>query len=145
MATKICFGLSLEAAKVAQALGVRYGDVKSKKCVFCGKDSPPKANFCWNCGSSTKMDASSVGPAEVVELALRKNPPPRSLTLIPHEQDICVCQVLGASESTLAMFDKPVAHFPWTEVGAVISAYAASIGNTSDGPRPFLFAIHVRS
>jgi hypothetical protein len=138
--TKICFGICLEPPRVAAALGVKYGDVKAKKCPFCGKEGSAKANFCWNCGTGLRTDVAAIAAPEVVELVMLHRPPPRSVTVFHFEQVVFVCQVLAENE-TCAKFEKPVAHFPWLAVRSAITQYAATIGYANDCPEPVLFAI----
>lgn len=121
---KLCFGVLVPAPQWARVIGVKYGEVKSKKCNFCGMKSDPKNNFCGNCGMDIRKDVSSIGPAEIIEITLAKGMvPPRPLQIMALKNDVCVCQVLGEGDGGVAEFSIHPGHAPWDSISNLIMGY----------------------
>jgi len=135
----MCFGIRVPIEIWAKAVGIRYGDVRSKKCEFCNTTGQ-EGNFCSNCGNDLRRNPVDVGPREVIELTHRLGKaPPRSISLVADGQDMCVCQVL-AEGLDRAEFDKPMEHFAWKGIANEIGAYVAAQGLSTSPARLFAIA-----
>ena len=141
MAVKLCFGVRIDAARMAASIGAHYGKVKYATCPFCGANGVG-GNFCSNCGTDVRKGLAEIGPGEVVELVMSQHygEPPRPLALVAHGQSVCVCQVLSSSDDGLAEASRAPRHYQWEEVASVIRGYVAKFGVMDAEPKLFAIA-----
>jgi hypothetical protein len=140
-AVKLCFGVKIDAARLAAAIGAHYGEVKYSTCPFCLVQKTTLGNFCSNCGADVRKGLAEIGPSEVVELTLlSRGQPPRPLALVAHGHYVYVCQVLASSDDGLAEASRAPRHYQWDSVEGVIRAYVAQFGITDAEPRIFAMA-----
>lgn len=145
-AVKLCFGIRIEAARLAAAIGAHYGKIKYAKCPSCLTQlSEATRNFCSNCGADIRKGLAEIGTKEVVELTLSsRGQPPRPLTLLTHGQHVCVCQVLSSSDDGMAEASRAPRHYQWDSIASELRSYAAQFGIMDAEPRIFALAEEVK-
>jgi hypothetical protein len=134
MRTLLCFGIKVNAARWAAAIGIQYGQAKFQTCPFCS--SGASGNFCSNCGQDLRKGLPEIGPEEVATLTeMHWVSPPRPLVLMPLKDELCICQVLASADGPIASAARPPKQYQWDGVASAIASYVAAAGVTDVEPR----------
>lgn len=137
---KLCYGMVVGGARWAQEIDVGFGDVSStaKKCGLCLRVAASLEHFCSRCGNRLP-ETPSIGVQELVEISLRKSPPPRPLGIIGCGQRICVCQTLAEGDDDFVIWNRPPCPQPGMDL--LIRGYVPKAFTNGDIR---LFAVHER-
>ena len=135
----LCFGLKLDAAEWAKALGIEYEANCARECGFCLKSNPRENNFCGNCGADLRKKLD-YNPTDLTEITLLKfGKAPRPIEVFPGKDCIYIAQILADGQHFVP-FEKPADRFPWTAISKAISDYVGI--HVESTITPYLFALN---